>query len=110
MAGPASDPLLVDLYELTMGQAYFDAGLAEKRATFELFYRTLPPGWGYLIAAGLEHAVRYLEELAFAEDDLAYLETTGLFTTAFLEHLGGLRFTGDVRAMPEGTLLFPGEP
>src|SRR5438552_1225833 len=110
MAGPAADPLLVDLYELTMGQAYFDAGLAEKRATSDLFYRTLPPGWGYLIAAGLEFVLRYLEELAFSNDDVAYLESTGLFTPPFLEHLRGLRFTGSVRAMPEGTLLFPGEP
>jgi len=93
-----------------MGQAYLDAGLAEQRATFGLFYRSLPPGWGYLLAAGLESVLGYLEELAFSEDDLAYLESTALFTTAFLEHLRLLRFTGDVRAMPEGTLVFPHEP
>src|SRR5204862_1052453 len=102
--------LLVDLYQLTMGQAYFDAGLADKRATFELFYRTLPPGWGYLLAAGLDGALAYLEELAFSEEDVAYLDSTGLFTDAFLDYLQGLRFTGDVRAIPEGTLLFPREP
>ena len=102
--------LLVDLYQLTMGQAYFDAGLQEKRATFELFYRTLPAGWGYLLAAGLDDALIYLEELSFSHEDLAYLESTRLFTDAFLDYLRRLRFTGDVRAMPEGTLLFPREP
>jgi nicotinate phosphoribosyltransferase len=110
MPRPAASPLLVDLYELTMGQAYFDAGLAAKPATSDLFYRTLPPGWGYLIAAGLEFALRYLEELAFSDADIAYLESTGLFTEPFLEHLRRLRFTGSLRAMPEGTLVFPGEP
>src|SRR5262245_8300057 len=110
MVGRATSPLLVDLYELTMGQAYFDAGLAEKQATSDLFYRTLPDGWGYLLAGGLEFALGYLEELSFADDDVAYLESTGLFTPPFLDHLRSLRFTGTVRAMPEGTLLFPGEP
>ncbi len=102
--------LLVDLYELTMGESYVAEGLAEERATFSLFFRNLPPGWGYAIAAGLEDALRYLEELEFAEDDLAYLESTGLFTPPFLERLRGLRFTGEVRALPEGTLVFPNEP
>ncbi|MDQ3894627.1 MAG: nicotinate phosphoribosyltransferase [Actinomycetota bacterium] len=109
MAAPTS-PLLVDLYQLTMGQAYFDAGLAEERGTFSLFYRTLPEGWGYLLAAGLEDVLGYLEALRFCEDDLAYLESTDLFTAPFLDHLRGLRFEGDVRAMLEGTLFFPQEP
>jgi nicotinate phosphoribosyltransferase len=110
MARSATSPLLVDLYELTMGQAYFDAGLADRQATSDLFYRTLPAGWGYLLAGGLEFALAYLEELSFADDEVAYLESTGLFTPPFLDHLRALRFTGTVRAMPEGTLLFPGEP
>ncbi len=110
MAQPPASPLLVDLYELTMGQAYLDAGLADRQATSELFYRTLPPGWGYLLACGLEFALGYLEQLSFSDDELAYLESTGLFTNPFLDHLRGLRFTGTVRAMPEGTLFFPGEP
>jgi nicotinate phosphoribosyltransferase len=103
-------PLLFDLYQLTMGQAYLDAGLARSRATFSLFYRSLPLGWGYLLAAGLDDALEFLEELELANDDLAYLESLGLFSAEFLELLRTLRFTGDVRAMPEGTLLFPGEP
>ena len=107
--GPVS-ALLVDLYELTMGQSYFAEGMAERRATFSLFCRRLPRGWGYLLAAGLDDALRYLCGLRFTNDDLAYLETTGLFSSEFLGYLGRLRFTGDVRALPEGTLFFPNEP
>ena len=102
--------LLTDLYELTMGQAYLDAGLHEKPAAFSLFFRTLPEGWRYAIAAGLDDALTYLEELRFDSDDLGYLESTGLFSTGFLEYLRDLRFTGEVRALPEGTLVFPHEP
>jgi nicotinate phosphoribosyltransferase len=102
--------LLTDLYQLTMAQAYLDAGLHETPATFSLFYRTLPEGWRYLVAAGLEDALAYLDELAFDDEDLAYLESTGLFSAALLELLRTLRFAGDVRAMPEGTLVFPHEP
>ena len=107
---PRTSPLLVDLYQLTMGQAYLDAGLADTTATFSLFYRNLPAGWGYLLAAGLDDALAYLEQLSFAEDDLGYLESTSLFTASFLDHLRGLRFEGAVRAMSEGTLFFPQEP
>ena len=102
--------LLVDLYQLTMGESYLAEGMSEREATFSLFYRSLPEGWGYLLAAGLEDALRYLEELQFDEDDLAYLEGTGLFSVAFLERLRSFRFSGSVRAMPEGTAVFPGEP
>jgi nicotinate phosphoribosyltransferase len=105
-----SSPLLVDLYQLTMGQAYLDAGLADKRATFSLFFRRLPEGWSYLLAAGLDDVYRYLEDLRFSEEDLADLESTGLFSEEFLRHLGGLRFDGEVRALPEGTAFFPLEP
>ncbi len=102
--------LLVDLYQLTMGESYLAEGMSEREATFSLFYRSLPEGWGYLLAAGLEDALRYLEELHFGDDDLAYLEGTGLFSVAFLERLRSFRFSGSVRAMPEGTAVFPGEP
>jgi nicotinate phosphoribosyltransferase len=106
---PAS-ALLLDLYQLTMAQSYIHEGMHDRPATFSLFLRHLPPGWGYLVAAGLEDVLAYLETFSFAGDELAYLEETGLFTSAFLDHLGGLRFRGDVRAMPEGTLFFPHEP
>jgi nicotinate phosphoribosyltransferase len=101
--------LLLDLYELTMVQSYFDQGMAAP-ATFSLFARHLPADWGYFVAAGLDDILAYLEAFAFAEEDLAYLGRTGLFTAAFLAHLRGLRFTGRVRALPEGTVCFPDEP
>jgi nicotinate phosphoribosyltransferase len=102
--------LLVDLYQLTMGQSYEAEGLAEERATFSLFYRRLPDGWGYTVAGGLDDALRYLEELVFSEDDIAYLQSTDLFTSAFLERLRDFHFAGGVRALPEGTVFFPHEP
>ena len=102
--------LLVDLYQLTMGESYLAEGLADREATFSLFFRTLPRGWGYALAAGLEDALRYLEQLRFVDDDLAYLEATGLFGGALLERLRDFRFVGSVRAVPEGTAVFPAEP
>lgn len=108
--GGAGCGLLVDLYQLTMGESYLAEGLAEREATFSLFFRTLPAGWGYALAAGLEDALRYLTDLRFSDDDLAYLEETGLFTSPFLERLRGFRFSGNVRALPEGTAVFPAEP
>ncbi len=106
---PVPAPLLLDLYELTMAQSYFNEGMAAP-ATFSLFVRHLPPGWGYFVAAGLDDVLAYLEAFAFREADLAYLESTRLFTPAFLAHLRDVRFTGTVRALPEGTVCFPDEP
>jgi nicotinate phosphoribosyltransferase len=102
--------LLVDLYELTMGESYLAEGMDERPATFQLFCRTLPPGWGYLVAAGIEDALDFLEALSFSGEELGYLETTGLFGAAFLDRLSRLRFTGEARAMREGTVFFPPEP
>lgn len=93
-----------------MGESYVREGLAERPATFQLFCRRLPDGWGYLVAAGLDDALAYLERLRFRMDELEYLSSTGLFSEHFVERLGDLRFTGDVDAMPEGTVFFPGEP
>jgi nicotinate phosphoribosyltransferase len=98
------------MYELTMAESYLAEGLADRPATFELFCRRLPDGWGYLVAAGLDDALAHLEGLRFDADDLRFLASTGLFSEALLERLRVLRFTGEVRAMPEGTLFFPGEP
>lgn len=105
-----SSGLLVDLYQLTMGESYVAEGLSERLATFSLFFRTLPHGWGYALACGLEDALHYLEGLRFVDDDLAYLEETGLFRERFLERLRTFRFAGSVRALPEGTAVFPHEP
>ena len=110
--GPAHGraALLVDLYQLTMAQSYFAEGMHERPATFSLFARRLPPGWGYLVAAGLDDVLAYLEGFAFTDDELEYLGGTGLFQADFLAFLARVRFSGGVRAMPEGTLFFPDEP
>ena len=102
--------LLVDLYELTMGESYVAECIEEREATFSLFFRTLPQGWGYALAAGLEDALRYLEGLRFSDDDLEFLDGSGLFGERFLERLREFRFRGGVRALPEGTAVFPNEP
>lgn len=107
---PAEDLILVtDLYELTMAQAYWAHGMTGL-ATFSLFVRELPPERGFLVAAGLEDVLRFLEGFRFSSEALAYLESTGIFSRAFLEALADLRFTGDVWAVPEGTLVFANEP
>lgn len=101
--------LLTDLYQLTMAACYFEQGMHEE-ATFSLFIRKFPPNRGYFVAAGLEAALQYLETFRFTADDLAYLESTGLFQTRFLEYLQGVRFTGEVWALPEGSIFFKDEP
>ncbi|HZP31498.1 MAG TPA: nicotinate phosphoribosyltransferase [Acidimicrobiia bacterium] len=102
--------LLVDLYELTMVDAFHREGLAEEPSTFSLYVRHLPPGRGYLVAAGLADALTWLEELHFDAADLAALERVGGFGDEFLRWLSCVRFTGDVRAVPEGTIVFEHEP
>ena len=101
--------LLTDLYELSMLEAYAAHGMAET-AVFELFVRKLPPRRGFLMAAGLEQVVDFLETMRFTPDELAWLGASGMFSPAFIEGLADLRFTGDVDAMPEGTPFFPDEP
>src|SRR5512142_508832 len=95
-----STPLLTDLYELTMLQAYYERGM-EACAVFELFVRKLPAGRNFLLAAGLEQALAFVEELRFGEDELAWVERSRLFRPAFLDRLARWRFTGEVLAMPE---------
>jgi len=102
-------PLLTDLYQLNMLAAYLDHGLTDT-AVFELFVRKLPARRGFLMAAGLEQALGYLETLAFSAEDIARLRALGTFPERLLEFLGTLRFTGDVDAMPEGTVFFSDEP
>jgi len=106
---PESSVLLTDLYQLTMLQGYFDQGM-EETAVFEFFVRKLPPGRGFLIAAGLEQALDYLERLHFTPAELEWLARSGRFSREFVDYLSGLRFAGDVHAMPEGTVFFPHEP
>ncbi|HET9733238.1 MAG TPA: nicotinate phosphoribosyltransferase [Acidimicrobiales bacterium] len=102
--------LLTDLYELTMVAAHHRAGRTEIPASFSLFVRSLPARRGYLVAAGLDDALGVLEAMAFSGDDLDALATTGLFDGEFLDWLGALRFTGSVRAVPEGRVVLAGEP
>jgi nicotinate phosphoribosyltransferase len=106
---PTTSVLLTDLYQLTMLQAYYDRGMDET-AVFEMFIRKLPDSRGFLVGAGLEQIVEYLETLRFTAEELSALHGSGFFTSDFLGHLEGFRFTGDVTAMPEGTVFFANEP
>ena len=101
--------LLTDLYQLNMIQAYLDHG-ETKTAVFEFFVRTLPARRGFLVAAGLEQALDYLENLRFSEAEIEWLRSTGRFGQNLLDYLADFRFSGDVHAMPEGTVFFAGEP
>ena len=104
-----SDSLFTDLYQLTMAQSYYQSG-RQGRATFSLFFRNFPPNRAYYVFCGLESAVKYVENLAFDEDDIAALSALGIFDSGFLEYLGTFRFGGDVRAMREGDIFFEDEP
>lgn len=106
---PANSALLTDLYQLTMLQGYRESGM-EEVAVFEFFVRKLRPGRGFLMAAGLEQALGFLQGLHFSPEELAWLASTGRFDKDFLASLETLHFTGDVHAMPEGTVFFPNEP
>jgi nicotinate phosphoribosyltransferase len=104
--------LLTDLYELTMAAGYLETGF-DARATFELFVRSLPPRRNYLVAAGLDQALDFLENVRFSDEEIAYLREQPVFARIggeFFEYLAQFRFSGEVWAMPEGTVLFPGEP
>ena len=108
-ANAPSSALLTDLYQLTMLQGYFDQGMAET-AVFEFFVRKLPAERNFLIAAGLEQALTFLENVRFTSEELNWLSSHGAFRPAFVNYLEQLRFTGDVHAMPEGTVFFANEP
>ncbi len=101
--------LLTDLYQLTMLQGYWQEGM-DDTAVFELFVRKSPPNRNFLIAAGLEQALDYLENLRFREEERNFLKQSGFFSSQFIDWLANLTFTGDVDAMPEGTVFFPNEP
>jgi nicotinate phosphoribosyltransferase len=105
----ANSALLTDLYQLNMIEAYLARGLTDT-AVFEFFVRKLPDDRGFLIAAGLEQALEFLEGLCFSPDELDWLAGTGRFSRRMIDYLAALRFTGDIHAMPEGTAFFPNEP
>ena len=102
--------LLTDLYELTMMQGYFYAKDANETVIFDAFYRDNPDGNGFAIAAGLEQVIEYIEDLHFDPEDIDYLRSTGIFKEDFLEYLRGFHFSGDIYAIPEGSIMFPREP
>ena len=102
--------MLCDFYELTMGNGYFQSGYKDRITYFDVFFRTVPDNGGFAIAAGLEQAVQYIQNLHFDEEDIAYLRGRGIFCEGFLDYLRDFRFTGDIWAVPEGTPIFPREP
>ena len=102
--------MLCDFYELTMGNGYFRSGMADQITYFDLFFRQVPDGGGFAIAAGLEQVVEYIRDLHFEEEDLEYLRSRHMFCEEFLDYLRHFRFTGDIWAVPEGTPVFPREP
>jgi nicotinate phosphoribosyltransferase len=106
---PLTSPLTTDLYELNMVQAYLDRG-EDKEAVFEFFVRRLPARRGFLLAAGLEDTLAYLETLQFTSSEIDWLKSTGRFRANLLDYLAAFRFTGDVHAIAEGTVCFPNEP
>ena len=106
---PVPGALLTDLYQLTMIQAYLDSGQTDT-AVFEFFVRRLPPQRPFLMAAGLEQALEFLETLRFSQEELEWLEETGRFNARLIDYLASFRFSGEIHAMPEGTLFFQNEP
>ena len=102
--------MLTDFYELTMGNGYFQTGMRDRVCYFDVFFRSVPDGGGFAIAAGLEQVIRYIQDLHFDEEDIQYLRGKGCFSTEFLDYLRNFRFTGDIWAVPEGTPVFPNEP
>lgn len=102
--------LLTDLYELTMMQGYFKEKDANETVIFDAFFRSNPNNSGYSVCAGLQQVIEYIENLHFEEDDVEYLRSTGLFEEDFLDYLRHFRFSGDIYAIPEGSVIFPREP
>ncbi len=102
--------MLCDFYELTMANGYFEAGKKDEIVYFDCFFRTIPDGGGFAIAAGLEQLIDYIENISFTAEDVEYLKTKKCFSEGFLDYLREFRFTGDIWAVPEGTPIFPGEP
>lgn len=101
--------LLTDFYELTMMQGYYK-NQNNDTVVFDMFYRSNPSGSGYSICCGLEQVINYIKNIQFTEDDIAYLAKMGIFDADFLEYLKSFRFTGDIYAIPEGSVVFPMEP
>ena len=102
--------LVMDFYELTMSQVYFNEGKMDECVTFDLFYRKNPDNAGYSLCAGLEQVIDFVKRFKFSQSDLEYLKNTKQFTDEFLEYLKNFKFKGDIYAIREGTPVFPNEP
>lgn len=102
--------MLCDFYELTMGNGYFVSGMKDKITYFDLFFRQIPDNGGFAIACGLEQVIDYIENLHFSREDIEFLRSKNIFDGRFLEYLENFSFTGDIFAVPEGTVVFPNEP
>ena len=102
--------MLTDFYEITMANGYFESGMADDIAYFDMFFRRVPDGGGYAIMAGLEQLIDYLKNLRFTDEDIAYLRGKNIFCEDFLAYLRDFEFKCDVWAVPEGTPIFPHEP
>ena len=102
--------MLCDFYEFTMSGGYLQTGLHKLNTYFDVFFRSVPDKGGFAIAAGLEQAVRFIQELRFDDEDIEFLREKRLFKEGFIDYLKVFHFTGDVYAVPEGTPVFPNEP
>lgn len=102
--------MLMDFYELTMSNGYFVKGLKNKRVVFDMFYRRNPDEGGFVIFAGLEQLVNYIQNLSFDEEDIEYLRSKNMFDEGFLDYLSNFKFSGDIYAVPEGTIVYPNTP
>lgn len=102
--------MLCDFYELTMSNGYFKTGMMDQVCYFDVFFRNVPDGGGFAIAAGLEQVIDYVQNLSFDEDDIEFLRGKGCFCEEFLDYLKTFKFQGDIWSVPEGTPIFPGEP
>ena len=102
--------LVTDFYEFTMSNGYFAKSMNNVNAYFDVFFREIPDGGGYVIFAGLEQIIEYIQNLHFDEEDIIYLKSTNKFSDEFLNYLKNFKFSGDIWAVPEGTVVFPTEP
>lgn len=102
--------MVMDFYELTMSNGYFNDGVKDVMAVFDVFYRKNPDNGGFSVFAGLEQIVEYIENLKFSEEDIEYLKSQNLFNTEFLDYLKNFKFRGDIYSLPEGKVMYPGEP
>lgn len=102
--------MLCDYYELTMGNGYFVSGMKDKISYFDLFFRDVPDEGGFAICCGLSQVIEYIKDLHFSDEDIEFLRSKNTFDEGFLEYLRDFKFTGDIYAVPEGTVVFPREP